>query len=81
MTFAEKLTRLTEDRHKAKVSRRAGLPSTAIYDYVSKGFRPRAEPALRLARVLGVSVEWLIDDTQAWPPVWTHEECATPAAA
>jgi hypothetical protein len=69
MTFQQKLRRLTEERTKAKLSRRAGLPSTAINDYVVKGTRPLAENALKLARVLGVSTDWLIDDEQEWPPV------------
>lgn len=69
MTFQEKLERLCEDRFKNRVSVRAGLTPTAISTYIAKGYMPRADTALRLARTLGVSLEWLIDETQAWPPV------------
>lgn len=72
MTFSEKLKRLTEDRRCTVLSRRAGLPPTALSDYIAKGHTPRADTALRIARVLGVSVEWLIDDAQEWPPVLAH---------
>jgi plasmid maintenance system antidote protein VapI len=79
MTFAEKLARLTEDRLKTRVSRKAGLPPAAISDYIAKGNTPGADTALRLARVLGVSVEWLIDNDQEWPPVWADRPERMPA--
>lgn len=70
MTFAEKLKRLTEDRIKSVICRRAGLPPTAINDYISKSStKPSAIYAMRLARALDVDLEWLIDDAQEWPPV------------
>jgi transcriptional regulator with XRE-family HTH domain len=72
MTFTEKLARLTEDRCKTRVSVRAGLPSTAISNYITKRSTPGADVALRLSRALNVSVEWLIDDAQDWPPVWVN---------
>lgn len=76
MTFTEKLARLTEDRTRARVSRRAGLPPNAISDYVNKGYIPRADTAFRIARALSVSVEWLLDDVQSWPPVWVNRPVA-----
>lgn len=74
MTFTEKLARLTEAYHKNRLSRRCGLPSTAITDYINKGTTPRSDNALKIARALGVSVEWLIDDEQEWPPVKTDAQ-------
>ncbi|HEX4055989.1 MAG TPA: helix-turn-helix transcriptional regulator [Tepidisphaeraceae bacterium] len=71
MTFQEKLKRLTEDYHRSRLSLRAGLPPNAISDYVNKGHLPSASIALRIAKVLNVSVEWLIDDTRDWPPLRT----------
>ena len=79
MTFHEKLHVLTEDRKKRALSRRTGLPADAITAYLSKRHMPSGEVALRLARVLGVSVEWLLDDAQGMPPVSTH--CPTTASA
>lgn len=74
MTFTEKLRRLCSDRNKAAVSRNAELPTNAVSNYITKGQCPMAPIALRLARALGVSVEWLIDDAKDWPPVWDHQE-------
>ena len=69
MRFAEKLAKLTENGGKAKLSQKAGLPSTAISDYISKGnVLPRVDKALSLARALAVPLEWLADDAQGWPP-------------
>ena len=69
MSFAQKLKRLTSDRHKNKLSLRAGLHATAICDYVSKGSEPSASNALKIAKVLDVDLEWLVDDLSEWPPV------------
>jgi hypothetical protein len=82
MTFTEKLSRLTEDRTKTKVSRRAGLHPTAISNYLVKGCVPRGDIALRIARAIGVSAEWMLDDAQGWPPVWVNApEPASPRTA
>jgi transcriptional regulator with XRE-family HTH domain len=69
MTFTEKLRRLTDDRVKQKISLRAGLPSTAISNYLSKGTIPNATTAVQIARALEVDPGWLIDDSKGWPPV------------
>ena len=78
MDFTEKLRRLTRDMNKSRIARRAGLSTTAITDYLSKRYAPRADTALRLARVLNVSLEWLIDDAQSWPPVWQCQYARLP---
>jgi transcriptional regulator with XRE-family HTH domain len=72
MNLHEKLERLTEDRNKAAVSRRAGLPMNAMSDYLNKGHRPSVGKVFRIARALFVSVEWLLDDSRGWPPVWVN---------
>ncbi len=84
MTFHEKLAQLCEDRSQAAVSRRAGLPSSAITKLLFERQMPRGDRALRLARALHVSVEWLLDDAQGWPPVWVNaptSEALTAGAA
>lgn len=68
MNFTEKLGRLTEDRSKAGVAAEAGLPATAISNYLNKKHIPAADTALKIARVLKVPLEWLVDDEQGWPP-------------
>jgi transcriptional regulator with XRE-family HTH domain len=67
MRFGEKLAALTDGKNKSQIARDAGLTPTAISDYLQKGYLPRADNALALARALGVSVEWLIDDSQGLP--------------
>jgi transcriptional regulator with XRE-family HTH domain len=68
MQFTEKLKRLTDDMGKARVSQDAGLPNSAISNYISKEQMPRGDKALALARALKVPLEWLLDDRQDWPP-------------
>lgn len=69
MQFHQKLTRLTEDRIKAVLCKRAGLPATAISNLLAKKQMPSADTAFRIARTLSVSLEWLLDDNADWPPV------------
>jgi transcriptional regulator with XRE-family HTH domain len=68
MRFTEKLERLTATLNKTKVAKEAGLPSSAVSNYLSKEQMPRGDNALALARSLGVSVEWLVDEEMDWPP-------------
>ena len=72
MLFTDKLRHLCVDRNKSAVSRRAGLPPNGIADYFGKGYLPRADTALRIVQALNVSLEWLVDDRQGWPPVWLN---------
>ena len=73
-----------------------GLAPTAISNYIASGSIPRADIALKIARAVGVPLDWLIDDSQDFPPPMplgseaespavTPEECARkivhPAAA
>jgi transcriptional regulator with XRE-family HTH domain len=68
MEFVEKLKALTSGENKSLIARRAGLSPTAISDYLQKGYIPRADKALMLARGLGVPLEWLLDSTKGMPP-------------
>src|SRR5438445_5303089 len=67
MTFGAKLAKLTDGENRSKISRSAGLPPNAVSDYINKGYLPRVDTALSLARVLKVSLDWLADDAQDWP--------------
>lgn len=81
MTFREKLARLTDDRKKNKIAARAGMSPAAFYDLLHKNHTPRAATALRVARALGVDLDWLIDDSQDWPPVGKTSQPQALAAA
>lgn len=77
MTFAEKLKRVTEllAVNKSEISRRAGLKPNAISSYIAKQDTvARADIAARIARALGVDLEWLSDPSKNWPPVFRHRE-------
>jgi transcriptional regulator with XRE-family HTH domain len=78
MSFHEKLRRLTATSNCAEVSRQLGLSRTALSEYLNKGCTPRADIAFRLARVLSVSLDWLMDDAAGWPPV--RVDMAEPAS-
>lgn len=40
----------------------------ALNNYIHRDSSPLADSALRLARVMGVPLDWLVDDSQNWPP-------------
>lgn len=52
------------------VSSKSGVSQSAISDYVNEEnpSRPRGNNALKLAKIFGVPLEWLLDDKQDWPP-------------
>ena len=78
MTFTEKLAPLSADKNKSSLAKAAGLPATAISNYISRKYIPRADTALRIAEALHVPLQWLVDDREPWPP---PEVEATPQAA
>ena len=77
VTFTQKLAKLTNGKNKAAIARAADLQPTLVNAYVNKGYMPGADIALRLARVLAVPVEWLIDDAADWPPPEPLEDWST----
>jgi transcriptional regulator with XRE-family HTH domain len=77
VTFTEKLKRATQDLNKAKASISAGLAPTTISNYIATGSTPRADIALKIARAIGVPLDWLVDDTQDWPPPESRRDGAT----
>jgi transcriptional regulator with XRE-family HTH domain len=72
MKFHEKLSRLTAGKNKSALAEGAGLPASAVSNYIFKRQMPRGDKALALARVLGVPLEWLVDDAQDFPPPSAH---------
>lgn len=68
MDVTEKLIKLTADRGKAQVAKAAGLPKSAISNYIAKRQMPRGDNALAIARALDVPLDWLVDNTRDWPP-------------
>jgi transcriptional regulator with XRE-family HTH domain len=67
MKFFEKLERLTAGKRVATADK-ANLKPAAVTNYISREQMPRADKAFAIAKALGVSLEWLLDDSQVWPP-------------
>jgi len=72
--FFEKLRKLTHGKNRAEIARLSGLKPTVLNNYVYRGSEPMGGIALKLARVLKVPVDWLLDDEQGWPPPTGDEE-------
>jgi transcriptional regulator with XRE-family HTH domain len=71
MEFRKKLEKLTTGPGKAaEIARRAGVPPQRISDWkdANQKRQPTITQAVSLARALGVSVDYLLDDTQDEPP-------------
>lgn len=73
LTLGQKLGLFAETHKLIAIAKAAGVSSGTLAKYIHHGVTPSSKIALRLARALGVSVEWLIDDTQGWPPVWDRK--------
>jgi transcriptional regulator with XRE-family HTH domain len=71
MKFHEKLRTRVEalGLNKARAARDAGLPESTISSYLSKHKSlPRIDIAFKIAKAIGVPLEWLADDRADWPP-------------
>lgn len=68
MTFQEKLRLAAQNVNKALRGREQGLKENTISSYIATGSIPRAGIALKIARAVGVPLEWLVDDAQDFPP-------------
>ncbi len=67
MHFAQKIRRLWADQSLAALAREVGIAPSNLNKILS-GSQTRFSTGLKLARVLGVPVDWLGDDDQDWPP-------------
>lgn len=80
MTFAEKLTKLLDQKRWPQQRLREVLSSpvgqaTAHGWVTGKSPLPRADQALEIAKALDVDLVWLLDDKQEFPPVpWGASE-------
>jgi len=71
MKVADKIERLLLERKMSgsALARAAGVSPDVISSLRRvDGYQPGVGAAIRVARALGVSVEWLFDDDQDWPP-------------
>ena len=68
--FSEKLLKMRDGRglSQAKLAARAGLARSAISDMEKDERRPYMDQALKLARALGIPLDFLADDSLDEPP-------------
>lgn len=61
-TFIERLERLMEDKglQQKDLAEKAGISSNGISTWKITGTLPRADIAVKIARILGVTVEYLV---------------------
>lgn len=61
-TFIERLERLMEDKglQQKDLAEKAGISSNGISTWKTTGTLPRADVAVKIARILGVTVEYLV---------------------
>jgi DNA-binding phage protein len=80
MTFSQKLNLFAETHKMGVVARKAGVSPTCISLCLRRDTPPRGDIAFKIAVALGVSADWLLDDSADWPPVWRNREAAVEAA-
>ena len=72
MTFGEKVHVMIGMKGRGYSQKRlatdAGLSKSTISDYVRDEYLPTIDVGLRIARALGVTLDWLADDDQELPP-------------
>jgi transcriptional regulator with XRE-family HTH domain len=70
MIVAQRIEKVLSKRHlsQAELEQLAGLAKGRVSKWASGQGEPTARQALRIARVLGVPVEWLADDTAPGEP-------------
>jgi transcriptional regulator with XRE-family HTH domain len=74
MNFSEKLKAL-RDQHGLKQSEladRSGLTTNKVQRYEQSNQKPKGDDALALARALGVSADYVLDDALPFPPPEEH---------
>jgi hypothetical protein len=81
MTIHEKIDRLTKLANRRAVSKAAGLGSSTLGTILRRKAGITTTTATALARVLGIEVGWLVDDSQGWPPVRKEADAQEPVAA
>ncbi len=74
MDFTEKLRELRRQRglKQCELAEQSGITLNKVQRYEQEGQKPKGEDALALARALGVSTDYLLDDALPFPPPEEH---------
>lgn len=70
MRFDRKLRHLMVERDigQEALAKAAGVSQSSISRWLSGSHLPQIDAASRIAREMGVSLDWLADDDAEWPP-------------
>jgi hypothetical protein len=68
MMLLQKLQNLTKGQRQTAIAKSAGIHQVTFYNILAGKHGIKVGTAVNLARVLGVSDGWLIDDVRGWPP-------------
>lgn len=70
MRFDRKLRHLMVERDigQEALAKAAGVSQSSISRWLSGSHLPQIDAASRIAREMGVSLDWLADDEAEWPP-------------
>jgi transcriptional regulator with XRE-family HTH domain len=70
MTLGEKLLLLLRNKSWTQkfVSKKLGVRPVTVSGYVRNAFLPSVDVLWRLSRLLGVSTDYLLDESMGWPP-------------
>jgi transcriptional regulator with XRE-family HTH domain len=74
MTLADKLRKSTSLHNQRALANAAGVAAETLRKAMNGEARPRRATLAVIARILNVDAQWLSDDAQEWPPVWSHHE-------
>ena len=73
MTIHEKLERITRYSNRSALSRAAGLGPTTLSMILARRSEITVSTAVKLAKTLGVDLNWLVNPEAGWPPVRVEE--------
>jgi transcriptional regulator with XRE-family HTH domain len=68
--IAEKLMHLRAEKgwNRSEAARRANIPISTYQAFEKLNRKPKGEAAMKLSRVFGVTVDYLMDDERGYPP-------------
>lgn len=68
--ITEKLRHLRAEKgwNRSEVARQADLPISTYQAYEKLNRKPKGEAAIKIARVFGVTLDYLLDDERGYPP-------------
>lgn len=68
--ISEKLTHLRAEKgwNRSEAARRANIPISTYQAFEKLNRKPKGEAAIKLSRIFGVTIDYLMDDEKGYPP-------------